>query len=213
MNILDKVKSLPLPGFRHLRGSWQHLKKNSVLKASLIEPVLQETKSSNFLDIGCNAGEVTRLLSTSRFAVGIDINVDFRGFDDPLHNVALGQIKADISTLKKSPPFDAVLLLSVHHQWYSQLPQEEADKLFVEVLNISKKVLIVEFAAIKRKYGFTGEEFIDNDISSVKDYALDFLKTKLEGKYAKISYLGTVPELVRIEPERLMFAVYRSTSD
>ena len=55
--------------------SWQARKDNSNCKAALINNELSHMSALSVLDIGCNAGQVSRLLSSDRFVVGIDIEL------------------------------------------------------------------------------------------------------------------------------------------
>jgi hypothetical protein len=94
-----------------------------------------------------------------------------------------------------------VLLLSVHHQWISNLTETEADELFQAAVSRAKKAAFVEFAALNRKFGFK-DEFIDNDVNTLTEYAMKYL-SRLAPK-AKVKYLGKSPE-AEWEPFRYMF--------
>lgn len=184
--------------------SWQARKKNSSLKAELIKPILDQHQVRNVLDIGCNAGQVSRSVSKNRFVVGLDGHLDPRGFENPFDGVALGQMRINSEVLSTIPAFDCVLLLSVHHQWIMSMDGAAADNLFSEVLKKARKVFIVEFASINEKYG-KDQGFTDNDSASIQEYATTYLEKFVSAE--QISYLGETPEFPGREPLRYMFAV------
>ena len=192
--------------FKSKNVSWQALKNNSYCKAELIRKELQRLNVKNILDIGTNAGAVSRLLSENNFVVGIDSNLDTRGYEKPFKNIALGEIPFNLENVEKIPDFDAVLLLSVHHQWLAKLPEEEADALVKASISIAKKVVFIEFAALNKKYGkySFSSKFEDNDENSVINYAFDY--TNRLQPQSKITYLGKCPQSVR-EPYRFMFMI------
>jgi SAM-dependent methyltransferase len=196
------LKLPPLRRRAHERGlSWQAEKQNSACKASLILPELERLHCRSVLDIGCNAGQVARELSKDRFVVGIDQKLDLRGFMEPLSGVALGEFPFTLGSAKCIPSFDAVLLLSVHHQWYASRSKSEADRMFAEIVSIARLVVFVEFAALTAKFGRL-ERFIDNDAASVQSFAQTYLERFAPSE--KIRLLGACPES-RHEPERFMF--------
>lgn len=194
--------------FKNKRSSWQLLKKNSACKAELIQKELQLHNVKSILDIGTNAGAVSRLLSENYFVVGIDQKIDTRGYEYPLKNTALGEIEFNLKNAKKIPKFDVVLLLSVHHQFYANLPEREADELVRSAINIAKKVVFIEFAALNSKYSFI-DTFLDNDEESVLDYAFNYLN-QLQ-PHLKTSYLGKCPES-DWKPFRFIFMIEKLTS-
>jgi SAM-dependent methyltransferase len=183
--------------------SWQAEKGNSQSKASLILPEIHRLSIGSILDIGTNAGQVARLVSNGNFVVGIDVNLDMRGFKNPLDGVALGNIPFSHEFVRKIPQFDAVLLLSVHHQWIAALPKDQADELFQAGVRLAKKAAFVEFVSLNSK--FAGKaSFVDNDQESVIEYARGYLRHLIpEGR---VKYLGASPESL-FEPYRYMFLV------
>jgi SAM-dependent methyltransferase len=187
---------LPRRIARGLAGgaSWQARRQNSAAKVALIAPVLDSLGCRSVLDVGCNAGEVTRLLGRRFFAVGVDKNVDTRGFERPLDGACLGQIEIERESLDRIPPFDAVLLLSVHHQWVAEGGHEAAAERVAAVASRAKKAFFVEFAALNSKYGRPAEDplFRDNDELTVTAYAAAFLARALPD--LEVRLLGSTPE-------------------
>ena len=190
--------------------SWQSRKRNSSEKAALILPELARLRCGNVVDIGCNAGEVSRLVSPGRFVVGLDAVVDTTGFKNPLQGVALGQNRVSVSLVELMPRFDAILLLSVHHQWYAGMEHSQADELFKVILSSPIKAVLVEFAAINAKYG-SDQGFLDNDEESVKSYASIFLKQCIS-LGDQVKFLGKSSELPGKEPYRFMFLIEKPTT-
>lgn len=184
--------------------SWQARKDNSNCKAALINNELSHMSALSVLDIGCNAGQVSRLLSSDRFVVGIDIDVDTSGYSGALDGVALGNIPLDQDMLSRMPNFDVILLLSVHHQWYRLMGEDIADHFFSSVLNKANKLLFIEFPALNRKYGYQ-DQFIDNNPESVKNFAVDFLLRFVDKE--QIKYLGKCKDNIKKEPFRYMFMI------
>ena len=191
-------------GKKGRQSSWQAQKANSSIKADLIEPELNKLDCKSLLDIGCNAGEIARRLSHNRFVVGLDGNLDTRGFACPFDGVALGNVRVCDTILDAAPSFDAILLLSVHHQWYASMDKKNADNLLSAVMGKARKALFIEFSAINEKYG-CDQGFVDNDAESVKAYAKKFLGGFISEE--RIKYLGACPEFPEKEPFRYMFLV------
>lgn len=183
--------------------SWQATKRNSACKASLIRPELERLQCRSVLDVGCNAGQVARELSSDRFVVGIDGHLDTRGFSDPMKGVALGEFSLDLDNAEYLPRFDAVLLLSVHHQWYAAGDEPAADALFGQALSIARTAVFVEFAALSEKFGPI-KRFLDNDAASVQSFARDFLAQFTVSD--KVKFLGSCTESDH-EPYRFMFLI------
>lgn len=184
------------------RASWQARKNNSEYKASLIQPELNRLNCKSVLDIGCNAGEVARRVAENRFVVGIDSKLDTRGFENPNKGVALGNIRLDQVLVNCLPQFDAILLLSVHHQWYATLGRGRAEELILSLLNVARRTMFFEFTALNSKYG-QDMGFIDNDQSSLIEFGFDFLQQF--SPVSKVKCLGACPEFTKVEPYRFMF--------
>jgi len=209
MSILNRiVRKFYFPWLRQSSKSqsWQYRKNNSGAKVALIDPWLQRYRCRSILDIGCNAGQVSRMLSADRFVVGIDGCLDVSGFAKPFHGVALGNMRLTPELLELIPPFEAVTLLSVHHQWHELQGDEQAKALFSRVASLPSKLLFVEFAAVNSKFGrVNGDLFIDNDEASVLAYARQYLQEVLPSRYGHVEYLGPTPEFVGFEPFRYLF--------
>jgi SAM-dependent methyltransferase len=136
---------------------------------------------SSVLDVGCNAGEITRRMGEAGyFAVGIDKKVDVRGIENPLNGACLGNIDVDMSLISKLPLFDVILLLSVHHQMIKSNGDEWTKNFIRSLGSKCSKIFFIEFAGINSKYGKEdGELFIDNDEESVVTYGNEWLKKAL----------------------------------
>ncbi len=172
---------------------WQLKRKHSRMKWALIEPKLRALEASSLLDIGCNAGEITRLAGGAGFfAVGIDQELDLRRIERPLGGVCLGEILLTEAMIRKLPRFDAGLLLSVHHQWVQAHGEARTRALIEQLAGKFSKALVVEFAGLNQKYGYLDSpRFIDNDEASVTSYASEWLRSALPRH--KSEYLGKTP--------------------
>lgn len=200
MKIIKKVLSSILIKINN--KAWQ-LQRDTKAKAEIILPVLDEYEIKSVLDIGCNAGELTRIIgNTGRFAVGIDQNVDFTGVKQPLSNACIGNIRLDQEKIKALPQFDAVLLLSVHHQFIKNFGDSHAKQLVSGMADKAKKLFLIEFAALNHKYSDDDHLFIDNDEKSVLEYSKKWLNDTL-ANYS-CNFLGTTPGDM-IEPRRYLF--------
>lgn len=200
---------------REVTISSQATRGNSAHKVALIEPVIKNLNCHSVLDIGCNAGEVTRMLGKNCFAVGIDQILDCRGFEDPHKGACLGEMVVDNGLIEKLPRFDAILLLSVHHQWVRKLGEETAVSMLHNLANKTNKVIFMEFAALGSKFG-SEEIFEDNDESTIVAYAQKWLDGTFHGFDS--TYLGHAPHrpgklaYAKEEPERYMFSCIRNAA-
>lgn len=191
---------------RQVRGkSWQVERGNSGLKVALIREKLANVNVQNILDVGCNSGEVSRLLSQSYFVVGIDQKLDFRGVRKPLVGVPLGEVRLTKEVIGQLPIFDAAVVLSVHHQWIAESGLSHAKELLSSLFDKVARIMFLEFAALSSKYG--GDQgFVDNHEESVVGYAVEFLSNIFPDQ--EIQFLGRVPESLK-EPYRFMMSVSR----
>lgn len=181
-------------------------------KFELISSQLDFSEVRNALDIGCNEGFITaQLTARGIFAVGLDIAPHFVGrfANSASPTPAFGVLPITPESVTALPEFDAVFLLSVHHQW-TKLYGDGYSRRLVEQLFVKvRRHFVIEFAAISSKYGFADPPFRDNDDASVVSWAQDWLR-ELKG-VGGIRYLGRNPEHQRKEPFRHLFAVSRLT--
>lgn len=186
------------------RRPWQAKRQNSREKVALIAPVLEHFECRSVLDVGCNAGEVSRLIGQSCFVVGVDQRLNVNGFADPLRLACLGEIQVNLENVSRIPTFDAALLLSVHHQWHYHEGEDFAREMVRAVASKAARVFIIEFAALNTKYQASGPgRFRDNDEQSVTTYAKSWLAEVLPSH--PVTYLGKTIESPH-EPYRFMFS-------
>ena len=188
--------------------AWQY-QRHIEDKFNLIKPILDEQEVNSVLDVGCNAGQITRLAGDNDFfAVGVEQsleNIDLKrvGFEQALDNACIGNIELDLKKIEKLPLFDAILLLSVHHQLVSNFGENWAKKFVSKLFRKSNKVLIMEFAALNRKYGYEKQEdltFKNNDESSIVPFAKNWLLNTLPN--AEVDYVGKAPHhKINVKPQ------------
>jgi SAM-dependent methyltransferase len=187
---------------------YQAEKQNAAEKWSVVETGLRSAGARSLLDAGCASGEVTRRAAgAGYFAVGIDKNLDLRGVEDPLRGVCLGEVPVTEEVIDRLPEFDAILLLSVHHQWVHLFGDAQARRMVEQLAGKVGRCLIIEFAAINRRYGTADSPlFTDNDEASVTAYAKGWLGSTL--REWPVSYLGKCPDRPN-EPFRYIFMCRR----
>lgn len=170
----------------------------------LISGVPEYTRLTSALEVGCNKGLlVRRFANDGIFAVGLDVSPHW-AFDDN-ERAILGVWPVSSDNVQRLPSFDAVSLLSVHHQWVKDRGDEYAQCLVRDLYKKARICMFIEFAAIATKYGYQhGERFIDNDEESVTSYAKLWLA---EAGAEKSEFLGATRELEGKEPHRFLFVL------
>jgi len=186
---------------------WQ-LKIDMSSKFYLIKPILEEMQVKSVLDVGCNAGVITRLSGDSGyFSVGFDKNINFQSIKEPLKNVCIGNIELSVGLIERLPVFDSILLLSVHHLFIKKHGDKWTRNIVANLAKKADKVFFLEFAALNRKYSDKDTLFSDNDEKSIVKYAYNWLGTTLLD--FSITYIGK-SAMRKKEPYRFMFACKRS---
>jgi SAM-dependent methyltransferase len=164
---------------------WQLRKgRNTSAKLEVIRQTLRDAGGvSSVLDIGCNAGVITRGLGESGFfCVGIDKSVNTLGVGDPLKRACLGEVDFDADLVKKLPTFDAALLLSVHHHFFRDFGPDETASLFESLSAKIRRVILIEVSSKSKEYGLaSGELFVDGDEGSVTTFTKEWLERALPG--------------------------------
>lgn len=183
------------------------LRRHPIEKFDIIRPLLERHGVRSVLDVGCNAGVITRLAGQAGyFAVGIDRKVDTFGVSEPLDGACLGEIAFDLEVGDKIPEFDAVLLLSVYHQLVHKLGDPAAQDLLRALARKAVRVLILELPGRAMKCGYgAGEHFTDHHEESVVAYWRGYLATALPAHAT--AYLGKSREKqTDSEPFRYLFS-------
>ena len=181
------------------------LERETKIKYDLILQEMISVNAKSVLDVGCNAGEITRLAGQDGFfSVGLDQRLDFRGVESPLNKACLGQMEMNSELIDNLPNFDIVLLLSVHHQLIEKWGDGQT-KDFVKRLALkANKGLIIEFAALNSKYGKEyGYLFDDNSENEVVHYALSWLQDIFADHSCR--FVGKAPQ-TKSEPYRFVFS-------
>jgi hypothetical protein len=198
---VSRIKAVP---WRKPKA-WQVRKANSSAKFDLIRPALQELCVASVLDVGCNAGEITRLAGrTGAFSVGIDAKLELSGVANPMDRACLGNIAVTPELIDKLPVFESVLLLSVHHQFVKAQGDAWARDFVARLAGKASKCFFIEFAALNRKYSEGSDRlFVDNDEKSVVSYATGWLQAALPGW--AVEYRGRTTAGSPEEHHRFMF--------
>jgi len=177
-------------------------------KFELIKSNIDTNRLHNLLDIGCNEGLLTTMFSKlGIFCVGLDISPHFVDRFKESGTPAFGVLPMTQERAERIPQFDAILLLSVHHQWVKSQGDEAARKLVATIASKANKYFVIEFAAIAKKYGYAKAPFKDNDEASLAEYALGWLRGL--GVPGNIRQIGKNPELAGKEPFRYSFVIER----
>ena len=177
-------------------------------KAMLIAEFLRGSEVSypqSVLDVGCNAGEITRYLNKEGFVtVGIDLHEVLDRVPPGREHSPLISFEVDSESVPHLPSFDSVLLLSVHHQWIATNGDTATRQLVHELSDKAGKTMVIEFSCLNVKYGrFKPELFVDNNPDSVAEYASIWLAETLPDFI--FEFLGLNEEHPLDEPHRVLF--------
>jgi SAM-dependent methyltransferase len=177
-------------------------------KAMLIAEFLRGSEVSypqSVLDVGCNAGEITRYLNKEGFlTVGIDLHEVLDRVPPGRKHSALISFEVDSESVPHLPSFDSVLLLSVHHQWIATNGDTATRQLVHDLSDKAGKTMVIEFSCLNVKYGrFNPELFVDNNPDSVTEYASTWLAETLPDFI--FEFLGLNEEHPVDEPHRVLF--------
>tara|TARA_B100001123_G_scaffold108686_1_gene126541 strand:+ start:1231 stop:1869 length:639 start_codon:yes stop_codon:yes gene_type:complete len=184
-------------------------------KAVLIAEFLRGSVASypqSVLDVGCNAGEITRYLNKEGFlTVGIDLHEVLDRVPPGRKHSALIPFEVDSESVPRLPSFDSVLLLSVHHQWIATNGDTATRRLVRDLSNKADKTMVIEFSCLNSKYGkYHPELFVDNNPASVTEYASEWLTETLPDFI--FDFLGLNVEHPVDEPHRVLLGGRRIDS-
>lgn len=182
--------------------------RNPTTKAALVADFLRRSVPNHpqsVLDVGCNAGEVTRHLNEQGFlTLGIDRPEVIARVRHDNNLAALLPFEVDAGSVSHLPSFDCVLLLSVHHQWVA-VNGDAATRRLVRLLSKKAgKTMVMEFSCLNSKYGrLKPPLFDDNAPDSVMEYATEWLAETLPD--FTFEFLGLNKEHPVDEPYRVLF--------
>ena len=192
----------------------------SKLKESLeerwggIRPAIPDS-SRTLLDVGANLGAFTARAAEAGFwALGIERH-DYlvrkaRRVHRKVPHCAFMITELGPDDCAILPQFDAVLILSVYHNWYKAYGKENADLILRSLVSKSNDVTIFEGPSRLSRFGDTNlPDFIDNDEASVTQYYETLLKDVVGELASEIRPLGKTPCIGEREPYRWMFAICR----
>lgn len=162
---------------------WQLRKgRNTDIKLRMVRSALQDAGAQSVIDIGCNAGVVTRGLGAAgMFAVGIEQDLaNLPVVGEALQGACLGNLRFSNEVVERMPAFDAALLLSVHHHFIRELGHEEAKALIRALGAKIRRIIIFEVSSKSREYGAEPNAlFADEDEASVIAFTRNWLQDAL----------------------------------
>ena len=180
---------------------WQLRKgRNTDIKLRMVRSALQDAGAQSVIDIGCNAGGVTRGLGAAgllgsawvhllvwglgavgMFAVGIEQDLaNLPVVGEALQGACLGNLRFSNEVVERMPAFDAALLLSVHHHFIRELGHEEAKALIRALGAKIRRIIIFEVSSKSREYGAEPNAlFADEDEASVIAFTRNWLQDAL----------------------------------
>jgi len=182
--------------------------RNPTAKATLVAEFLGRSvpdHPQSVLDVGCNAGEVTRHLNEKGFrTLGIDRPEVIARVRHDSNRAALIPFEVDAESVSHLPSFDCVLILSVHHQWIAVNGDAATQRLVRLLSKKAGKTMVIEFSCLNSKYGrLKSELFDDNEPDSVMEYATEWLAETLPN--FTFESLGLNEEHPVDEPYRVLF--------
>lgn len=206
--LLDKL--LPIHGDDYQRQRFPTEKVNTILAG------IDMAQVGSVLDIGCNEGLITNQFSAlGKFAVGIDSSPFFaRNMLRQLHAAkvpAFGTMKLTPESVQTLPTFDMMLVLSVHHWWVKEYGDHVAQGMVKALIDRTRRYVVMEFAAIRDKYGYPEGRFVDNDGPSVTAYARRWL-LEIDPAF-EIRHLGANRETTGRERLRHLMLITKATLD
>lgn len=148
------------------------------------------TRVKKIFDIGCNEGILAMSLARSGFdVVGIEANPKFSSIAtenarEPLTYGSCSIIPGAIgaNNLDVLDTADCICLLSVHHQFVSNLGLEEGNKLLLDIFKKAKLQFFFQPACIHEKYSIK-MPFRENDYVSIENYFLDLFSSARSFRY------------------------------
>ncbi len=202
---IEDVKRTGVAPSRASAG-YQKRRGNTSSKFEMLAGALDFGKVSNILDVGCNQGLLAQQFAErGKFAVGVDIAPYFA--DNLVEGgPVFGILPMTEERAASLPLFDAIFLMSVHHQWHLLFGDEQTRRMIKALADKAQTYFVIEIAAIASKYGFgSNAPFNDNDEKSVVSYGLEWLRSL--GATGTVRYIGRNPEHPRKEPYRYSFVI------
>ena len=206
--LLSYILRFPLPvyliervGFRIFKGYQDNRFPED--QYQLIKNTSEYQRAKNSLEIGCSQGKLVNYFSSDGlFAVGIELKDSWKFSNNG--KAVLGVFPMTFDEIDKLPEFDIICLLSVHHQWVFKYGDVHVKKMITKIFSKAKFSLFIEFAALSEKYGYGKNiKFIDNDESSVRAYAENWLN-EFEISF-NVKFMGKTRELEDKEPYRYLY--------
>lgn len=199
---------VPLAGFYQ-----DKVAPNFGARLALFEDVVLASGSS-LLDVGSNLGDFTsHFARRGMFALGVEEDEtavrEARQRHASVPSCAFAAASVEPANVDALPHTDVLLLLSVHHNWYSAYGPAVAD-LMARVLVSRARLTIFEGPSRTSRYGaMSSVGFVDNDSDSVTAWYRAFLGNIAAAVGGTVRLLGAAPCLGTREPHRWIWAIRR----
>ena len=204
-------KKKSVPGDIPMKGFYQDKVAASLDARTQIIDGAVPRESRTLLDIGCNLGYFTAHFARRGLqSVGIEIMPEAlnaareRHADLPSLEFRLGAVDPD--SIDDLPRTDALLLLSVHHNWVSLYGPAVAGDMLRRLVERTRDVVVFETPSRNSRFGAHPPGFVDNDEESVLAYQRDYLDRYLAG-LAEYELVGSAPALGDREPYRWIWRI------
>lgn len=177
-----------------------------------IDGVLPDTCRS-VLDIACNLGDITALAARrGMFSIGVDVDhrwtAGARERHGELARCGFLTMPIDPDTVGSIPTFDAMLCLSVHHNWVNHYGVDAGVAMLRELVERTNQVFVFEGAARRERYGANPPDFVDNDEASVTGFYERYLQDSVGDLVSRIEPMGKTANH-EPEPYRWAWALHR----
>jgi SAM-dependent methyltransferase len=166
----------------------------------------------SLLDVGCSSGLLTSLAAGfGCLAIGVDANWKMLAKAHkrrrPYLSLAYLHFVVTPQTVDQLPTCDAVLCLSIYHQWHAKFGHEDAQHILRTLGRKARRRMFFEPPSKQSKYGAQPPPIIDRDERSIAAYNLEMLGG-LFGR-ENVEFLGGT-RASRSESYRYLFTIRMS---
>lgn len=200
-SIVDFIK-YPDPPYQKTR------KEGTEARWEIISNNLDEGDAS-ILDIGCNAGFITRKVAENgRYSIGIDKDESiYIAKQQSKREENVGFMVGEITpeNIEWLPTFDVIFLLSVYHHWHKNFGADTAKNMLRKLADKAENKIFFEPPSLRSKYSSEIPPINDLDKSSIKTYNIDLLTKSFPS--GTVEYLGGTSKGELRDGQRHLFMV------